>query len=264
VSGREAHALRSAVYSGRVSHSRFEPIEHAFTYRHFALRLDLDELERVFAGHWLWSNERANVASVRRADYLGPVELSLADAVRARVESELGRRPSGRVEWMGQPRLFGYVFNPVCFYFAHDAAGELDAIVAEITNTPWKERHAYVLDARKRDGQAVSARFDKQFHISPFMPMEQSYRWSFVDERDELRVHMQTFERGALKFEARMQLLRRPLSGAALAGALASFPGFSLRTIAAIYWQALRLKLAGAPFHEHPKHKSLSTGVSAP
>ncbi len=259
---RTQRELRSAVYFGRVAHRREQPIAHGFDYRHFLLRLDLEELEHAFRGRWLWSHERANLASFRRRDYLGASELSLADAVRSRVHEELGRRPAGRVELMCQPRLLGYVFNPVSFYFVHDGAGELDALVAEITNTPWNERHSYVLDARVREGGAVAARFPKRFHISPFMDMEQSYAWAFEDDADELRVRMETYEQGARVFDVRMQLQRRPLNGANLARALASFPGFSLRTVAAIYWQALRLRLAGAPFFEHPKHRSLATGAS--
>jgi DUF1365 family protein len=258
-----ANGLRSAVYFGRVAHRRELPIVHEFSYRHFLLRLDLDELAQLFEGRWLWSHERANVASFRRDDYLGPREVSLADAVRARVHGELGRRPTGRVELMCQPRLGGYVFNPVSFYFVYDAAGELDAIVAEITNTPWNERHSYVLDARQREGGAVTARFAKRFHISPFMGLEQSYVWAFEDGADELRVRMESYEHGSRSLAVHMQLRRGPLDGANLARALASFPGFSLRTVAAIYWQALRLRLAGAPFHEHPGRKSLSSGVSA-
>ncbi len=258
-----ASGLRSGVCFGRVTHRRELPIAHEFTYRHFVLRLDLGELERVFTGRWLWSYERANVASFRRSDYLGDARVSLADAVRERVASELGRRPAGRVELMTQPRMLGYVLNPVSFYFLYDQADELDAIVAEITNTPWNERHSYVLDARKRESGEVVARFDKRFHISPFMDMEQRYVWAFADDGRDTRVRMETHERGAKLFEARMQLERRPLDARSLAHALLAFPGFSLRTVAAIYWQALRLKLAGAPFFEHPKHRSISTGASA-
>lgn len=255
--------LRSALYFGRVTHRRVLPIEHVFTYRHFLLRLDLAELEHVFAGRWLWSSEKANLASLRRSDFLGASATPLADAVRERVALELGRRPTGRVELMCQPRLLGYVFNPVSFYFVFDEADELDALVAEITNTPWNERHSYVLDARAREAGEVVARMPKRFHISPFMDMEQNYVWGFDDRADELRVRMETHESGSLLLDVRMQLERRPLDGANLARALASFPGFSLRTVAAIYWQALRLRLAGAPFFPHPKHKPLATGVSA-
>lgn len=255
--------MNSALYVGRVSHHRIRPVEHAFTYRHFFLYLDLDELDRVFAGRWLWSVERANLASLRRADLLGDRARPLADCVRDRVAAELGRRPNGPVRVATQPRLFGYAFNPVSFYFCYAEDGRtLDAVVAEITNTPWNERHAYVMDGRARVGSTLRARFPKSFHVSPFLPMDLEYAWELAEPGDELVIHMQDLERGECIFRTDLQLERRPITGGSLAGLLASFPGFSLRTVAAIYLQALRLKLKGAPFFDHPKWKAGEAGAS--
>lgn len=245
--------MRSAVYFGRVAHRRLDAVGHAFGYGHFLLALELSELEQVFAGRWFWSNERANLASLRRRDCLGGEgSLGLADAVRARVERELGRRPGGAIFLLTQPRFAGYVFNPVSFYYCEDERGELDAIVAEITNTPWNERHSYVLDARLCESGRVVARFPKRFHVSPFQPMQQEYRWCFGELGPELEIGMTNLEAGKPVFEATLALRRRALDGRSLARALLACPGFSLRSIAAIYWQALRLRLKGAPFHDHP------------
>lgn len=246
--------MNSALYFGRVSHRRSGAVEHAFSYRHFLLCLDLTELPQVFAGRWLWSHEAPNLVSVRRADYLGDPALALADAVRSRVRVELGRAPEGRICLLTQPRFLGYVFNPVSFYYCCDSSGTLDAIVAEITNTPWNERHSYVLDAR--GGVGAQARFEKRFHVSPFQDMGQEYAWSFGPLGEQLDVRMQSFADGRACFEARLELRRRALDGAGLARALLAFPGFSARSIAAIYWQALRLKLKGAPFFEHPRTRA--------
>lgn len=244
--------MRSCLYTGRVDHVRGAGITHAFGYRHALLCLDLDELPHVFDGRWLWSVEAPNVASFRRRDYLGDAAVPLADAVRARVRAELGREPRGPIAIVTQPRLLGRVFNPVTFYFCRAEDGALDAIVAEITNTPWNERHAYVLDARVRNGERVCARFAKRFHVSPFQPMELEYAWEFTDAGERLDVRMESFAGGARVFRAELALERRPLDGRALARMLAAFPGLSLRTLAAIYFEALRLKLKGAPFHAHP------------
>ena len=246
--------MRSALYFGRVAHRRHGPVEHAFGYGHFLLALELSELPRVFAGRWLWSHERANLASFHRGDYLGGAEEpDLARAVRARVALELGREPCGAIFLLAQPRFAGFVFNPVSFYYCEDERGALDAIVAEITNTPWNERHSYVLDARKREGGRVAARFPKAFHVSPFQPMQHEYDWSFSGLGPDLEVRMTSLEDGRVVFEASLSMTRRALDGRGLARALAVCPGFSLRSIAAIYWQALRLRLKGAPFHEHPR-----------
>lgn len=244
--------MRSCLYTGRVDHVRSAGIAHAFGYRHALLCLDLDELPHVFDRRWLWSVEKPNVASFRRRDYLGDASVPLADAVRARVRAELGREPRGHIAIVTQPRLFGRVFNPVTFYFCRAEDGTLDAIVAEITNTPWNERHAYVLDARVRQGERVCARFAKRFHVSPFQPMELEYAWDFTDAGERLDVRMESFADGAHVFRAELALERRPLDGPALGWLLAAYPGLSVRTLAAIYFEALRLKLKGAHFHPHP------------
>jgi DUF1365 family protein len=243
----------SALYEGKVHHTRLEPRRHDFAYRLCLLYLDLDELPQLFRGRWLWSVERWNLASFRRADYLGPSERPLKEAVLDRVEEELGRRPAGAVRMLSQLRTFGYVFNPVTFYFVHGEGGELEALVAEITNTPWRERHAYVLDTRDALGKEVlSWRFDKDFHVSPFFDMDQVYEWRFTRPGEHLEVHMTNHEAGRPVFHAGLACERRPLTGRVLAGALLRHPLQALRLHAAIYWQAARLFLKRTPFFTHP------------
>jgi DUF1365 family protein len=248
--------VNSCLYVGRVRHTRHAPVPHRFGYRHVLLGIDLAELDGLFEGRWLWSLERPNVFSFRRRDYLGPVALPLDEAVRRRVEAQTGRRPQGRILLLTQPRFLGYVFNPVSFYFVHDPGGEgIEAVVAEITNTPWNERHAYVLPADQStvaDGRQ-HFRFAKDFHVSPFLPMGLSYDWSFTLPGERLGVHMRCSRDGQAVFDADLALERKPLTGSALARILLVQPGLSLRVIAAIYWQALRLKLKHVPFHEHPR-----------
>jgi len=253
--------VRSALYTGAVAHARLAPRPHAFRYRVTYLGLDLDELPRAFRGRWLWSLERANVASFRRADYLGPAEVPLAEAVRARVEQELGRRPHGPITLVTQVRILGYAFNPVSFYLCHDERGELEALVAEITNTPWNERFAYVLDARAGQRQW---RFAKRFHVSPFLPMELEYDWRLVEDERGLELHMTDLARGEAVFHARMTLARRPLDASGLAWALIAHPLLPLRIHAAIYWQALRLWLKRTPFFPHPARRSAAEAPPLP
>lgn len=129
--------LHSAVYEGVVRHRRGTPRPHAFSYRMAQLYLDLDEVDAVFRGRWLWSVGRRNLAEFRRADFLGPAEQPLKEAVKDRVEAAIGERPAGPVRLLTHLRYAGVVFNPVSFYYCFDADGEtLHSIVAEITNTP--------------------------------------------------------------------------------------------------------------------------------
>lgn len=247
--------LASAVYVGQVQHRRHAPHPHAFRYPLFMLYLDLAELDRVFAGRWLWSVGRRNVAAFHREDYLGDPSLPLDEAVRRRYAEVTGRRPEGPIRLLTHLRYFGYSFNPVSFYYCFQPDGEtLDGVVAEITNTPWKERHSYVLPvataANGPDG--LRWRFDKRFHVSPFMPMDRGYDWRFNAPASRLFVHMNIERADGRDFDATLTLERRPLSASSLARCLLRHPWITARVVLAIHWQALRLWLKRNPVYDHP------------
>ena len=246
----------SAVYEGVVRHRRTAPRPHAFGYRIAQLYLDLDEVDRVLGRHWLWSIERHNIAEFRRADYLGPTELSLSGAVRLRVEQATGRRPTGPIRLLTHLRYFGYVFNPVTFYYCFADDGiTLVCIVAEITNTPWRERHTYVLpvETAQIDGHVYTWAFPKAFHVSPFIPMERDYSWRFTAPAADLNVHMDVARDGRHEFDATLTLQHRPLDGTSLARVLWRYPLMTAQVVGAIHWQALRLWLKRTPVYDHPK-----------
>jgi uncharacterized protein len=252
----------SALYTGRVRHRRHAPHPHAFRYRLFLLYLDLAELDRVFAGRWLWSVNRRNVAAFHRSDYLGDPAIPLDQAVRDRVEQALGERPAGPIRLLTHLRYFGYCFNPVSFYYCFDADGvTLHSIVAEITNTPWRERHAYVLPAAaaERHGSALGWRFDKAFHVSPFLPMARQYEWRLQAPGEALRVHMDVLAEGAREFDATLVLERRPIGAFTLLRCLIGYPWMTARILLAIHWQAFLIWCRRNPVYDHPRHS-----VSAP
>lgn len=257
---RAAAVLNSAVYEGVVRHRRHLPRAHSFRYRIAQLYLDLDELPLVFADRWLWSIGRHNLAEFRRRDFLGPPEISLSDAVRNLVQSSSGRRPRGPIRLLTHLRYAGYSFNPVSFYYCYEEDGaSLQAIVAEITNTPWGERHAYVLPVAIAEtlGRGVLRwRFDKFFHVSPFMAMDRQYVWAMSAPGEHLRVHMDVLRADACEFDATLVLERRPLHAAALRRVLWRYPLMTAQVIAAIQWQALRLWLKRVPVHDHPQQLS--------
>ena len=249
------NTLSSAVYEGQVRHRRHLPRTHAFRYRMAQLYLDLDEIDTVFRDRSLWSVDRRNLAEFRRSDYLGPTDLSLADAVRARVHAACGETVDGPVRLLAHLRYGGHCFNPVSFYYCFAADGTtLSHIVAEITNTPWKERHAYVLpvSAAERRGRALHWTFAKRFHVSPFMAMARDYHWTFTVPADALHVHMDVLDGMAREFDATLQLERIPLDATSLARVLWRFPLMTAQVVGAIHWQALRLWLKRAPIHDHP------------
>jgi DUF1365 family protein len=247
--------MHSALYTGRLSHRRFAPREHRFSYRLFMMYLDLAELDEVFRGRWLWSARRPALAWLRRADFLGDPALPLDAAVRARIAERTGARPTGPIRMLAHLRYLGIGFNPVTFYYCFDAADtRIEYIVAEITNTPWNERHAYVLtqpmeEARDR---VLRYRFAKDFHVSPFMPMEMQYDWRFGVPGKALAVNMQNYRNGERVFDATLDLSRREITAGSLARTLLSFPCMTATVVGGIYTQAARLWLKRTPFHAHP------------
>lgn len=254
--GTTTRGLHSAVYTGWVRHRRHAPKALAFRYPIFLMYLDLAELEQVFARRWLWSVGRRNLAQFRRSDYLGDPAQPLDEAVRDRVQQHTGERPLGPVRMLTHLRYFGHCFNPVTFYYCHDAQQRLHSIVAEITNTPWRQRHAYVLPvaAARSHGSVHAWRFDKRFHVSPFMAMAHQYAWRLSEPGAQLRVHMDVLDAqpAARRFDATLVLRRREMSGASLAQALLRYPAMTVQVLAKIHWQALRLWLRGNPVHDHP------------
>ena len=198
--------MNSRIYKGWVRHRRMAPTRHQFRYRMFMLYLDLAELPQLFDGTPCWSARRRALAWFKRSDYLGSPDKPLDEAVRDLVEARTGKRPGGPIRLLTHLRYFGYCMNPVSFYYCFDAAGDhLDTIVAEITNTPWKERHQYVL--KVEGGSRVKRfEFDKDFHVSPFMPMDMQYRWDLSVPQERLFVHMENTRNGARVFDATLAL----------------------------------------------------------
>ena len=246
--------MNSAIYEGWVRHRRKLPREHAFRYRVFMMYLDLAEIEHVFDGRWLWSVDRRNLAQFRRSDYHGDPAAPLDAAVRDTVQTRLGRRPTGPIRMLAHLRYFGHCFNPVVFYYGYaDDGTTLDWVMAEISNIPWNERHAYVLpvSSATTHGDTHGWRFRKEFTVSPFMPIERGYDWRFQEPGPDLRVHMNVQAGNHVEMDATLVLERRPLDGRQLARALLHHPVMSARVVMAIYWQALRLWLKGVPFHGH-------------
>jgi DUF1365 family protein len=231
------------------------PVSHEFSYRMFMLYLDLDELPGLFDRRWLWSARRPAAARFRREDHFGDPAVPLADSVRDLVAREAGRRPTGPIRLLTHLRYFGHVFNPVSFYYCFDEDdSRVETIVAEVNNTPWGERHCYVLPQGMNAGRGGHGRYfpEKVMHVSPFMQMDVAYDWRFNAPAEDLTVHMETAREGRKLFDATLTLQREDISAASLARALASYPLMTVKVVAAIYWQALKLWAKGAPVHDHP------------
>ena len=241
--------LVSAIYEGHLTHVRRGPARHEFRYSQHMLYLDLDEIERAVPMPPL-RRGRMGWLSFCRSDYLGKTSTPLKHAVLDLVEARLGRRPAGPVRLLTHVRCFGYVFNPVSFYYCFAADGvTLDAVVAEITNTPWQERHAYVLSALNNE---VRASFPKAFHVSPFFDMTQRYHWMLSAPVETLAVTMVNEEQGRRVFSATLALERHDLTPARLWRLVLRQPLMTWRVHLGIYVQAFRLWLKRTPYFAHP------------
>jgi DUF1365 family protein len=249
----------SAVYEGWVRHRRYEPVEHSFRYRFFLMYLDLDELPGVLDPYPGWSARGRALARFDRGDFLGDPRRPLAECARDEVEAQTGSRPAGPVRLLAGLRYLGHAFNPVSFYYCFDRAGErVEAVVAEVENIPWGERHAYVLDRGEREGTVLSDELEKSLHVSPLMSMDQTYAFRAAEPGERLAVHIESRPRagddaGGKCFDATLSLRRRELSRPLLTGLLARYPAMSLQVVAKIYLQAARLKLKGARYFPHPQ-----------
>jgi DUF1365 family protein len=239
----------SALYEGWVTHHRRVPAQHAFRYRLFMTLLDLGELPDLFDRHPLWSARRPAPMRFRRSDHFGDPDMPLAESALEAVAQRTGRRPAGPVRLLTHLRCLGRVFNPVSFFYVYDGDA-LDAVIAEVTNTPWKDRHVYVVPREGESGPPGGV-LPKRMHVSPFMSMEQAYDWRVTEPGDTLRVRIATLEEGREVFGASLALRRRELTSARMTRVLLTYPPMSLAVPARIYGQALRLALKRVP--QHPR-----------
>jgi len=253
---RPAHAKAptaptAAVYCGTVRRRRSTPIINQFTHRMFLAYLDVDALPASLDRLPLWSARRTAPIRFRRHDFLDGGTNPLGDALRDIVESRLGRRPTGPVHLLAHLRTLGWLFNPLVVYYCWQPSGDaLDAIVLEVTNTPWGERHHYVLDATQPE---MRAHQPKALHVSPFLPTDMEYRITWTPPRENLLLRIEVARSGTVEFEAELSLRRAELDQRRAATILLRYPIMTLRVSISIYRQAFRLLRKGVPLYRHPQ-----------
>lgn len=245
--------MKSAFYYGTVAHRRYLPQKHQFRYPFFMWFLNLDQIEMIpDVGIW-FSVRRFALSRFNRADYLGPDDEPLSVSIKKRMESLTGRPVQGEVCGLMNLRTLGLYFSPVNFYFGYDVDGCCTHLLAEVSNTPWNERHCYAHDLTEKRRPLVN---QKQFHVSPFNPMEQEYRWFVDPPKDSTSIRIEVHDQRGHVFDAEIDLKKRDLSRSAIMPELMKRPIMTAFIVVGIYWQALKIFLKKIPYIPYKKEAS--------
>ena len=241
--------IESAIYKGKVYHQRFKPTQHKFDYDIylFWLKLESNDLETLSSSLKRFSAYDKARVRFKREDYLGDASVSLKQAVLERMtELNDGITLKGDVFMLGQLRMWGLYFSPVNFYYLRNTEGKYTHMLAEVSNTPWNERHHYLVNLDTQDDTP------KAFHVSPFNPMDMTYKWSISQPSSRLSLAMDCV-RDDKEFSAGINLTKFTLDNANLSAALKRIPSMTIKTVAGIYWHALKLLIKRTPLYTHPE-----------
>lgn len=242
--------MNSSLYVGSISHIRNIPRKHRFRYPFFMWFLHLDEIDRLPSyGRWFSTTQWA-ISRFNRSDYHGDPSLSLAEAMKQRMEELTGRPVEGSVYGLMNMRTFGLYFSPVNFYYGYDAGGRFSHFLAEVSNIPWNERHQYAHYLLETD---CAPENPKMFHVSPFNPMNQHYQWEITPPADTVRVKIKVDDDRGHIFTAILNVEKRPLTLQTVRRELLKKPVMTAYVISRIYWQALKLYLKGVPYVPYKK-----------
>ena len=260
--------LTSAIYSGKVRHRRFTPKQHEFEYTVFMMYLDLSEIDLLFSKNIFWSSKHFAPVQFKRSDFhiqhntvKTEVIPSIDASVRATVLQQLGLVITGPIRMLVNLRYWGVNMNPLSTYYCFaDDGTTLIAILAEVHNTPWGERHAYALPTDSLT-QKQHLNFSKKFHVSPFNPIDMQYQWHSTTPNKSLAIHLENWQNNIKIMDATMMLTREELTSKNMNNIIIRFPLMTVKIVSAIYWQALKLWLKGVPIFNHPKNNKEITTV---
>ncbi|MGH8455914.1 MAG: DUF1365 domain-containing protein [Stenotrophobium sp.] len=241
------------LYPARIMHRRLVAPFYRFVYRVFYLLIDIDRIDELARGLRLFSHNRFNVLSFHDRDHGAQQPGALRTWAEA-VLGEAGIRPDGgRIRLLCMPRLFGFAFNPISLWYCEHADGTTRAVIAEVRNT-FGERHSYLLAS---GGQPFAYEQvhekEKCFHVSPFLDLVGRYRFTLSEPGERLRMAINEFREGVAILDATVAAERRPFTDGNVLKQVLLMPLMTLKVVAGIHWEALKIWLRGARFHHKPK-----------
>jgi hypothetical protein len=231
-----------ALYLGRVMHRRLKPVAHRFAYRVFSMLIDLDSLDALDARLKFFSHGRFNLFSFHDCDYGAGKPDDLATYVRG-VLADAGVACDGPIRLLCYPRMLGYAFNPLAVYYCHDAAGALTAVLYEVRNT-FGGKHSYLIPV-EREARVIRQAADKNFHVSPFMPMAMRYHFRLTRPGDDVAVAIRQTDADGAVMNAVFTGTRVEMTDRTLVKVFFAYPLMTVKVIAAIHVEAFRLLLKG-------------------
>lgn len=236
--------FNSGLYVGETYHERFVPKSHKFTYQIMMFWLDLAEVEQLNDSLTLFSNTKFNWIQYKRSDYLKNKTANLQDEALEKMSSLAGETLTGKVFLLSPLRILGMYFSPVNFYYLQNPQGEFTHLLAEVSNTPWNERHCYLVDLKTQNET------DKAFHVSPYNPIDMKYKWRIKQPNEKLNLVLECHKKDK-HFTAAIALNRISLSNRTLKKTLLQFPHMTIKTLFGIYWQAIKLFIKKVPIYNH-------------
>lgn len=254
--------INHLIFEGHVRHRRFLPKQHQFSYSLFMFCFDIANINHTFRLIKQISVEKFNWFSFKRKNYLNESTILLDEYARQLVMNQYGVYPKGKIYLLTQLSCLGHCFNPISVYFILDETNQqLDYLMLEVTNTPWGERHYYILKhSTKPKDNIYTYQFQKKLHVSPFMSMNYTYQLNLKLTNKQIILHMENHTDGKKDFDATLTLSAQP--NTPFKKIAWRYPFITFKITAAIYWQALRLWMKGIPFHSHPKTKKRTSNGS--
>ena len=245
------------IYTGKVYHQRYFPKQHSFSYKLFMLALDVEQMNKQQGATGVFGFSRFKPLWFNAKDYLTPdigsknlhhgEPNSLTDRITDKVQQLGGSEDISRITMLAQVRCFGIYFSPANFYFCYNYNNECEQMLVEVSNTPWHERHYYLVDVRQK------YICEKEFQVSPFLDLNMRYHWHVIppEKNNTLHIDIENYKtHGDMKkvFAAGLAMQAKPLTAKNIFKTWCSLPVMTMKIVASIYWQAVKLFIRRIPF----------------